>query len=207
MSIVNRAKNILTSPKTEWPIIGAEPATTGGLMTYAAILSGIAQLCSIVGALLLSGAMGAIGTAGAMGTTFVIGSAVVGWVLGLAIIYLMSIIAGALAPSFDGQKDNLAALKLLVYAGTAVWVFSFLSIIPVLGSIAALVGFAYAIYLIYLGAPHTVRVPEGKAGGYAAVVVIIWIILYFILTAIFVTAVMGSMLGGAAMGGAAMSTY
>jgi hypothetical protein len=206
MSIVNRAKNILTSPKTEWPIIGAEPATTGGLMTYAAILSGIAQLCSIVGALFLSGAMGALGAAG-MGMTFVIGSAVVGWLLGLAIIYLMSIIAGALAPSFDGQKDNLAALKLLVYAGTAVWVFSFLSIIPILGSIAALVGFAYAIYLIYLGAPHTVRVPEGKAGGYAAVVVIIWIILYFVLTAVIVGALMGSMLGGAAMGGAAMSTY
>lgn len=206
MSIVNRAKNILTSPKTEWPIIGAEPATTGGLMTYAAILSGIAQLCSIVGALFLSGAMGSLGAAG-MGMTFIIASAVVGWLLGLAIIYLMSIIAGALAPSFDGQKDNLAALKLLVYAGTAVWVFSFLSIIPVLGSIAALVGFAYAIYLIYLGAPHTVRVPEGKAGGYAAVVVIIWIILYFILTAVIVTTLMGSILGGAAMGGAAMSTY
>jgi len=206
MSIVNRVKNVLTSPKTEWPIIGAEPATTGGLMTYAAILSGIAQLCSIVGALFLSGAMGSLGAAG-MGMTFIIVSAVVGWLLGLAIIYLMSIIAGALAPSFDGQKDNLAALKLLVYAGTAVWVFSFLSIIPVLGSIAALVGFAYAIYLIYLGAPHTVRVPEGKAGGYAAVVVIIWIILYFILTAVIVTTLMGSILGGAAMGGAAMSTY
>jgi hypothetical protein len=206
MSIVNRAKNILTSPKTEWPIIGAEPATTGGLMTYAAILSGIAQICSIIGALFLSGAMGSLGAAG-MGMTFIIASAVVGWLLGLAIIYLMSIIAGALAPSFDGQKDNLAALKLLVYAGTAVWVFSFLSIIPILGSIAALVGFAYAIYLIYVGAPHTVRVPEGKAGGYAAVVVIIWIVLYFILTAILVTTLMGSMMGSAAMGGAAMSTY
>ncbi|RHW16495.1 DUF1282 domain-containing protein [Sphingomonas gilva] len=202
MSIVNRAKNILTSPKTEWPIIGAEPATTGGLMTYAAILSGIAQICGIIGALLLSGAMGAVG----MGTTFVVASAVVSWLLGLAIIFIMSIIAGALAPSFDGQKDNLSALKLLVYAGTAVWVFSFLSIIPILGSIAALIGFAYAIYLIYLGAPHTVRVPEAKSGGYAAVVVIIWLILYFIITAVVVGALMTGMLGSAAMGGA-MSTY
>lgn len=206
MSIVNRAKNILTSPKTEWPIIGAEPATTGGLMTYAAILSGIAQICGIIGSLLLTGAMGTMGTAAGMGMTFVIVSAVVGWLLGLAIIFVMSIIAGALAPSFDGQKDNLAALKLLVYAGTAVWVFSFLSIIPILGSIAALVGFAYAIYLIYLGAPHTVRVPEGKAGGYAAVVVIIWIILYFVLTAVLLGALMTGILGGSALGGA-MSTY
>jgi hypothetical protein len=205
MSIVERAKNILTSPKTEWPIIGAEPATTGGLMTYAAILSGIAQICGIIGSLFLSGAMGALGAAG-MGMSYIIGSAVVGWLLGLAIIYVMSIIAAALAPSFDGQKDNLAALKLLVYAGTAVWVFSFLSIIPVLGSIAALIGFAYAIYLIYLGAPHTVRVPESKAGGYAAVVVIIWIVLYFILTAVVIGALMTGLLGSAAMGGA-MSTY
>lgn len=205
MSIVNRAKNILTSPKTEWPIIGAEPATTGGLMTYAAILSGIAQICGIVGALLLSGAMGAMGAAG-MGMSFVIVSAVVSWLLGLAIIYLMSIIAGALAPSFDGQNNSLAALKLLVYAGTAVWVFSFLAIIPVLGSIAALVGFVYAIYLIYLGSPHTVGVPAGKSGGYAAVVVIIWFILNLIVSLVVVGALMGTMMGGAALGGA-VPTY
>lgn len=207
MSMFNRAKNVLTSPKTEWPIIGAEPATTGGLMVYAAILSGIAQLCGIVGGLLMTGAMGSMGMAGGLGTSFLIASAVVGWLIGLAIIFVMSLIAGALAPSFDGRKDNLAALKLLVYAGTAVWVFSFLSIIPVLGSIAAIVGFVYAIYLIYLGAPHTVGVPAGKAGGYAAVIVIIWLILYFVLSAILVSLLLGGMMGGAALGGTSMSTY
>lgn len=194
MSIVDRAKNIITSPKTEWPVIGTEPATTGGLLTYAAILSGIAQLCGIIGALLLTGAMSAgMGMAGAgMGTGFVVVSAIVSWLLGLVILFVMSLIAGALAPSFDGRNDNLQALKLLVYAGTPVWVFGFLAIIPILGSIAALVGFVYAIYLIYLGAPATVGVPERKAGGYAAVVVIIWMILSFVISGLIVAAIAGA---------------
>lgn len=201
MSMVNRVKNILTSPRTEWPIIGAEPATTGGLLTYAAVLSGIAQICSIIGSLVLSSAMA--GAVAAMSMPLVVGSAVVGWLLGLIVLFVMSLIAGALASSFDGRNDSLQALKLLTYSGTAVWVASFLSIIPFLGFIAMLVGFGYAIYLIYLGATSTVGVPANKAGGYAAVVVIIWIILSIVVSAVIVGIVMTAALGGAAMGGAA----
>jgi hypothetical protein len=29
--IIDRIKNILTTPKTEWPVIAAEPATVNGL--------------------------------------------------------------------------------------------------------------------------------------------------------------------------------
>lgn len=205
MSIVNRAKNILTSPKTEWPIIGAEPATTGGLMTYAAILSGIAQVCGVIGGVialnLMSGALGV-----AMSPAYVVVQGVVSFILGLVVLYAMSLIAGALAPSFDGQKDSLQALKLLTYAGTAVWVAGFLAIIPGIGLIAMLIGFGYAIYLIYLGAPHTVRVPEGKAGGYAAVVVIIWIVLAVIVGFV-CQMILRGMMGAAVVGGAGMSTY
>ena len=40
MSLIDRAKNILLTPKTEWPVIAAEPATAQGLFTgYAAILA------------------------------------------------------------------------------------------------------------------------------------------------------------------------
>lgn len=205
MSIVNRAKNILTSPKTEWPIIGAEPATTGGLMTYAAILSGIAQICGIIGGILALGALsGALGVT-VVTPTYVIVQGVVSFIVGLIVLYVMSLIAAALAPSFDGQKDGLQALKLLTYAGTAVWVAGFLAIIPGIGIIAMLIGFGYAIYLIYLGASHTVRVPEGKAGGYAAVVVIIWIVLA-VVAGFLCQALLGGMMG-AAIGGAGMSTY
>jgi hypothetical protein len=206
MSIVDRAKNILTSPKTEWPIIGAEPATTGGLMTYAAILSGIAQVCGIVGGVIaLSLMSSALGVA-MMTPGFVIVQGIVSFILGLVVLYVMSLIAGALAPSFDGQKDSLQTLKLLTYAGTAVWVASFLAIIPGIGFIAMLIGFGYAVYLIYLGAPHTARVPEGKAGGYAAVVVIIWIVLA-VVVGIICQMILRGVMGAAVVGGAGMSTY
>ena len=32
MDLIQRAKNICLTPATEWPVIAAEPATTGGLI-------------------------------------------------------------------------------------------------------------------------------------------------------------------------------
>ena len=53
MNIVERAKNICLTPTTEWPIIGAEPAATGPLITgYAAFPLRVVTLIGFVGALL-----------------------------------------------------------------------------------------------------------------------------------------------------------
>jgi Yip1 domain len=197
MNIVERAKNILLSPKTEWPVIAAEPATTGSLLTYAAILAVIPMVGSLLAGLIFGGPLG---------LGFVLATSLVGFIIGLGVLFLMGIITSALAPSFDGRKDSLAGLKLVVYASTPTFVLGILNIIPGINIIAALVGFAYAVYLIYLGATPVNGVPQGKAGGFAAVIVIIWILIYFILAAIIGGIVAAAMMGGA-MGGAAMSTY
>ena len=65
-----------------------------------------------------------------------------------------------------------------------------------------MIGFAFAAYLLYLGSMTQMRVPAGKAAGYTAVVVVIWIVLYMIVSGIIIGAVAAAMIGGAAMGGA-----
>lgn len=193
MSIVDRAKNILLSPKTEWPAIAAEPATTGSLMTYAAILSLIPLIASIIGGTLI---------AGMLGTTFVLATAIVGYAIGLGVTFVIGIIAGALAPSFDGQNATNAGLKLIVYSSTPVWVAGVLNIVPGLNIIAMLVGLAYGIYLIYLGSTPVMGVPATKNGGYTAVVVVAWIVLNMVVTAIIGAAVVSALVGGAAISAA-----
>lgn len=197
--IIERVKAILTTPKTEWPVAAAEPATVSGL--YAGYIAIIAALPMIAG--FIKGSL--IGTS-IFGITVrtPIGMGIVGMVLHytltLALVYVMALIINALAPTFGGQKDMVQALKTVAYAWTASWIASIGVIVPWLGWLIALAGAVYAIYLLYLGLPHTMKCPPEKAGGYTAVSIIIAIVLSWIIALI-----VGGVIGTAAMSGAAMS--
>jgi hypothetical protein len=55
MSLVDRAKNILLNPKSEWDVIAKESATVGGLFTgYAVPLS----VLPVVGSVIAMGLLG-----------------------------------------------------------------------------------------------------------------------------------------------------
>ncbi len=190
MSIVERAKNILLKPVSEWEVIAKEPATAGGLITgYAAPLAIIAAISTTVGAILfgamLAGMMGGAFASAAVGGIASIVSAVLGLIATLAIVYLMGMIVSALAPSFGGKSDSVQGTKLIVYAGTAVWVAGFFGIIPLVGGLISLVGYIYACYLIVIGIRPLMEVPQDKMAGMAVVTLLIYVVLavivYFII--------------------------
>ncbi|HWX66785.1 MAG TPA: Yip1 family protein [Rhodanobacter sp.] len=198
--IIDRVKAILTTPRTEWPVVAAEPATINGLYTgYIAIVAAVPVIASF-----LKGSL--IGTS-IFGITVrtPIGMGIVGmllhYVLTLALAYVVALIINALAPTFGGQKDMVQALKTVAYAWTAYWIAGIAVIVPWLGWLIALAGGVYSIYLLYLGLPHTMKCPTEKAGGYTAVSVIIAIVLGWIISVI----VLG-VVGTAAMTGASMSS-
>ena len=198
--IVERIKAILTTPRTEWPAAAAEPATVQGL--YAGYIAIVAALPIIAGFI-----KGSLIGAGAFGITVrtPIGMGIVGmvlhYVLVLAIVYVVALIINALAPTFGGQKDMVQALKTVAYSWTASWIAGIAVIVPWLGWLIAIAGAIYAIYLLYLGLPHTMKCPPEKAGGYTAVSVIIAIVLSWIVGAIVVGVIGTAAMTGAAMGG------
>ena len=173
-SLIDRVKNILIAPKEEWARIDAEPATVGGLFTsYAMILAAIGPIASIVGRALIGFPM-----------TASIAMAVVTYVVSLLVVFLTALIIDALAPSFGGTKNQVQATKLAVYAATPGWVIGILSVVPqlfALTAVLALVAGLYGVYLLYLGLPRLMRVPEDKAIVYVIVVVVAWIVVYWIL--------------------------
>ncbi|WP_157220537.1 Yip1 family protein [Flavisphingomonas formosensis] len=193
MDIVSRAKAMLMSPKTEWQVVASEPATVKELFTgYAAIMA----LLPVVGGLLK---MLLIRTPfGMMGLPFggYVAPLLLSYVIGLALIYAVILIADALAPSFDGAKNQIAAAKLIIYASTPVWIAGFFHFIPGLASLLTLLGFAYGAYLLYLGATVLMKVPEVKAGGYTVVIIVIWILLAMFIGGLIVGAVLGSLFFG-----------
>jgi hypothetical protein len=198
--IIERIKAILTTPRTEWPAAAAEPATVQSL--YAGYIAIVAALPIIAG--FIKGSL--IGTS-AFGITVrtPIGMGIVGmvlhYVLALVIVYVVALIINALAPTFGGQKDMVQALKTVAYAWTASWIAGIAVIVPWLGWLIAIAGAVYAIYLLYLGLPHTMKCPPEKAGGYTAVSVILAIVLSWIAGAIVIGVVGTAAMTGAAMGG------
>jgi hypothetical protein len=128
---------------------------------------------------------------------YVLSTAIIGLVLGLAVMFVMSLVADALAPNFGGVRNPIGALKMLVFAGTATWVAAFFTFIPGIGLLIALAGFAYAAYLIYLGSTAVMKVPASSAAGYTAVVILLWIVLAFIVNFV-VSLIVGLFLAGSA---------
>lgn len=204
--LIARVKNILLTPKTEWPVIAAEPDTVAGLYTnYIVILAAIPAVVAFLTYSVIGISVPFVGTT-RLGLGFGLGQLVVSYVVGLGVCYLMMLIVDALAPTFGGEKNQVQALKSVAYSSTAGWVVSVLGLLGPLAWIAILAGAIYGIYLLYIGLPSTMKCPPEKAGGYAAVTIIIGIVLKLVLGAVLVavTGLNGAMSG--AMSGALHSS-
>ena len=206
MNIVERVPAILLRPKETWPRIAAEPATPatiyGGWLVF---LAAIPAICGFIGWTL-------IGT-GMMGVSFRVPIAtglvqmVVGYLLSLGVVWVLAFIVNALAPTFGGSKDFVAALKVVAYGSTAGFVGGVFSLLPALGWLG-LFAALYSIYLFYLGLPVLMRCPPAKAGAYTAVVVVCAFVAMIVLasvSALFVRDPIGTAthsVGGATLPGA-----
>jgi len=189
MNVVNRAKNMILTPKTEWDVVAAEPTPPAQLVTgYVLPLAAAYALASFIGLALIAGMF-----AGFVGMGVALVAAIYQLVMTVVSVFVLGFIIDALAPTFSGTKSFEQALKVAAYSYTPVWVFGLLTIIPFLGWLAVLVGAIYALYLLYLGLPRLMRAPQDKAVPYVVVVIICGIVLGVIVRMI------GRMFAGSAM--------
>ena len=192
--LMTRAKNILMTPKTEWPAIASEKTDVATLYrSYIVPLSAIGPICRWIG---LSVIGISVPFAGNFRMPFMAGlvGAIVGYVLGLVGVYICAMVIEWLAPKFKSSGSRLDALKLVAYASTPAWVAGVLGIIPalaLLGLLAAL----YAIYLFYLGVPVLMKTPSDQVIPYMVVSAIVMIVLV-VVVGVISGAIMNSMGGG-----------
>jgi hypothetical protein len=109
-----------------------------------------------------------------------------------------------LAPSFDGTKNDVNAMKLVVFSATPGWIAGFFGFIPGLNVLLSLIAFGYSAYLLYLGSQAVMKVPDNKAVGYTAVTIIIWIVLSLVIMAVIIGALVSALIGTAAFTAGAM---
>ena len=175
--LIARAKAILLTPKTEWPVIAGEPATAADLYkNYIVILAAIPAIFGFIKFSVIGISIPFAGTI-RLGVGAALTQVVLQYILTLVMVFVMALIIDALAPTFGGQKDQTQALKTVTYAYTASWIAGIAQIIPGLWVIIAIVAGIYSIYLLYLGLPQTMKCPPDKAAGYTVVVIIVAIVL------------------------------
>jgi hypothetical protein len=178
VSLVDRVKNILMTPKTEWPRIDAEPATIGGIYrNYVVIVAAIGPIASVIGQLAFGVSL--LGITFRPSVQYVVVTAILTYLLSLGSVYVLALIIEALAPSFGGVKDRVKAFKVAAYASTAGWVAGIFGIFPALAWLA-LIGALYGLYLLYLGLPVLMKVAADKAVAYLVVTILASIVLWLV---------------------------
>ncbi|MEP7156371.1 MAG: YIP1 family protein [Betaproteobacteria bacterium] len=179
MALVDRVKNILLTPKSEWVVIDGETTSTADLLkNYVAILAAIPAVCGFIGMSLIG--FGAFGIS--IRTPIVAGivTAIFSYVMSFVTVIVVGHIIDALAPTFGAQKNLKQATKVAAYAFTAAWVGGIFSLLPALSVLGILTGL-YSIFLLYLGLPVLMKNPEDKSIGYTAVVVVATIVVSIII--------------------------
>lgn len=183
MNLIDRAKKILLSPKSEWPVIEQETHTIKDLyLSYVVPLAGTAALAGLVGAMLWGYSAGPVSMK--LGFGSLVGIALTSFVMTLISVAILAWIVSALAPTFKGEKNLAKAFAVAAFAMTGAMVGAMAAILPALSTLLALVGALYSLYLLYTGLPVVMKSPPEKALGYTAVVVIAAIVCNVILGAL-----------------------
>ena len=179
MNLVERVKRILLSPRTEWEVIDTELTTPAQLYTgYIAPLAAIGPIAQLIGYSVFGISVPFVGTYRVpIGSA--ITSAIVTYVMPLAMPFLLALIIDALAPTFNGQRSQIQALKVAAYSSTASWVAGIFALIPGVRFLTILG--IYSLYLLYLGLPVLMKSPREKAIGYTAVVILAAIVLFMLI--------------------------
>ena len=136
--IISRAKSILLTPRTEWPVIAAEPDTVGGLYSgYIMVLAAVPAIVRFLSSSLIGVSVPFLGMY-RVGLATGLTTAVTTYVLALVGTYIVALIVDALAPTFSAEESRAGAQVRRL--PTASWVASIVGIVPGLGLIAALAG-------------------------------------------------------------------
>lgn len=187
--ILERARKIILSPIETWKKINLESSSIQDLMlNYAAplaLIPAVAYLIglSIVGIPLPSGHLARANFIEALA------AGVVGY-----IFHLLGLLAGAwtismLSPYFNSKSDYYAALKVVVFSMTPIWLLGIFSAFPVLGILQVLG--VYGIYLLYHGFQIVLETPRDKVWFF-----IIFSMIASILISLLLTIVVGSSVYG-----------
>lgn len=178
MNLIERIKNIITNPKSEWEKINTEEQTLSAVITtYVVPLALLGAAATFIG----YGFIGIdYGFFRMKGMEWGIKMAVVQVVSAVVGVIVTAYVVDALAPSFSSTKNINKSAQLVAYGYTPAFIGALLNIFPAIGWLGSLFGL-YGVYLMYLGLGPLKNTPEDKKVIYLVVTIVVLIVVYAIL--------------------------
>lgn len=173
---VSRAVNLLLSPGRGWDRIAWSPTPVRTLfLRYALPLAAIPPVCGAVGVLAFGFNIANVGVR--MSLLGLALAAVVNFASTLLAAWLLALFVDLVAPAFGGVRGREAALNLVIYAATASWLGGLSELYPSLGIPVGILAGLYSLYLLYVGLPKMMGVPEARRlTAYAAVLIALFLL-------------------------------
>lgn len=179
MNLITRAKNMLTTPKTEWLVVASEtPNPSQIVMGYVLPFAILGAVAAFIGYGVIG--FGVLGVRIA-GMTWGLYYALTILINSIVSLYITAFVVDALAPSFGSEKNMGRSLQLVAYGSTPSLVAGLFQILPMLAGIIALAAIVYGIYLWYIGLGPIKKTPDEKRAGYLVVSILVLIVVYIVL--------------------------
>lgn len=179
MTLVERAKAIILTPKSEWEKIDGEPAQIRDLFVYYVLpLAAIGPVANLLGGQIFGRGLSALGVVYRPSIVNAVSAALVTYVFAVIAVGVLAFVINALAKQFQGTPDQTQAVKVAVYASTAGWLAGIFNLVPAL-AVLGLLGL-YNLYLLYTGLPRLMKAPEDKALTYVIVVVVVAVVVWLV---------------------------
>ena len=187
MNLVDRARNIIMSPKTEWAVVAEEAPSMNQILTgYVLPLAVLPAMAAVIGWGFVGGPF--VGRHLGYG----VATGAVQLVAAVAGVYISALVIDFLAPNFASCKSLGRAMQLVAYSMTPAWVGGVLNILPMIGWLGMLFGL-YGLYLLYLGLPHLMKTPQDKVGIYVIASIVVILLVYIVLSAVLTTVALGAL--------------
>ncbi len=175
-----RVRAILLQPKATWEAIDQEPSSLTGLyLTYVVPLAAIGPVAGFIGAVVFGNPKD--GVAFHPPVLNALGAAVAAYVATLIGVMMLAVVMNAFAPPFGATRNQVQALKVAAYSGTAAWVAGIFLVFPPFAPLAFLAGI-YGLYLLYLGLPKLMAPARGKTAAYVVLAVFSSILINLVVT-------------------------
>jgi hypothetical protein len=177
MNVVARARNIITTPNTEWNTIDTEATASSTVISnYVFPLAALAAIAAFIGYAFIGVEMLGFRFRGINWGLYQACAVLLSAIIS---VYCTALVVDMLAPSFGSEKNFNKSLQLVAYSFTPAWLGGLLAIFPPIALIGALFGL-YGLYLMYIGLPKLKHTPADKQIGYFVVIIIVTIVVYMI---------------------------
>ena len=170
--ILNHLWGLYAHPKEEWHTIDARHESFRYSLIHILLVALIPSVCAYYSAVYLGWSIGAGERILLTHDSAVMMSAAM-YVALIVGVFALALLAHWMAHTFGAEPTYTQTLELAAYTSTPLFMVGFAGLYPELWVVmtVGLVGLAYSVYLLYVGVPILMHIPEERGFIYASSVV------------------------------------